>query len=47
MIRLLLITKMQVQRGRIEQLGINVKVTNTVMKSLDDKISLAKAVLEN
>ena len=35
------------ERGRIEQLGINVKVTNTVMKSLEDKVSLAKAVLKN
>jgi LPPG:FO 2-phospho-L-lactate transferase len=34
------------ERGRIEQLGIRVKVTNTVMKGLEDKISLAKAVLE-
>ena len=34
-------------KSRIEKLGINVKVTNTVMKSLDDKVSLAKTVLEN
>ena len=34
-------------KGRIEQLGVKVKITNTVMKSLDDKISLARTVLEN
>jgi LPPG:FO 2-phospho-L-lactate transferase len=34
-------------KGRIEKLGINVKVTNTVMKRLEDKVTLAKAVLEN
>jgi LPPG:FO 2-phospho-L-lactate transferase len=34
-------------KGRIEQLGINVKVTNTVMKSSDEKAALAKTVLEN
>ncbi|HEX7482576.1 MAG TPA: 2-phospho-L-lactate transferase [Candidatus Bathyarchaeia archaeon] len=34
-------------KRRIENLGINVKVTNTVMKSLEDKVALAKAVLEN
>lgn len=34
------------EKGRIEELGIEVKVTNTVMRSLDDKVSLAKAVLE-
>jgi LPPG:FO 2-phospho-L-lactate transferase len=30
----------------IENLGVKVKVTNTVMKSLDDKVSLAKIVLD-
>jgi LPPG:FO 2-phospho-L-lactate transferase len=35
------------QAERIQQLGIDVKVTNTIMKSLDDKISLAKTVLES
>lgn len=35
------------EMNRIEQLGINVKTSNTVMKSLDDKISLARSVLEN
>jgi len=35
------------EKGRIEQLRINVKVTDTVMKSLADKVRLAKAVLEN
>jgi LPPG:FO 2-phospho-L-lactate transferase len=34
-------------KGRIEQLGVNVKVTNTVMKSLEDKVALAKVVLED
>ena len=34
-------------KRRIEQLGVRVKVTNTIMKSLDDKVSLARAVLEN
>jgi LPPG:FO 2-phospho-L-lactate transferase len=34
-------------KSRIEQLGVRVKVTNTIMKSLDDKVSLARAVLEN
>jgi LPPG:FO 2-phospho-L-lactate transferase len=35
------------EKGRIEQLRINVKVTDTVMKRLEDKIRLAKAVLES
>jgi LPPG:FO 2-phospho-L-lactate transferase len=34
-------------KSRIENLGVKVKVTNTVMKSLDDKVSLAKVVLDN
>ncbi len=34
-------------KSRVENLGVKVKVTNTVMKSLEDKISLAKVVLEN
>jgi LPPG:FO 2-phospho-L-lactate transferase len=34
-------------KSRIENLGVKVKVTNTVMKSLEDKVSLARAVLEN
>ena len=34
------------QKGRIEKLGLAVKVTNTVMKSLADKVALAKAVLD-
>ncbi len=34
-------------KGKIEQLGINVKTTNIIMKNLDDKIALAKTVLEN
>lgn len=35
------------QQDRIEQLGIEVKVTNTVMACLSDKIALAKTVLES
>jgi LPPG:FO 2-phospho-L-lactate transferase len=35
------------EKGRIEELRINVKVTDTVMKRLEDKIRLAKAVLES
>ena len=34
-------------RDSIEKLGIKVKVTNTIMKSLEDKVALAKAVLED
>lgn len=34
------------EKQRIEQLGVKVKVTNTVMKSFEDKVALAKAVLE-
>jgi LPPG:FO 2-phospho-L-lactate transferase len=34
-------------KSRVENLGVNVKVTNTVMKSLEDKVALAKAALEN
>ena len=35
------------ERDKIEKLGIEVKVTNTLMKSLEDKIELARAVLES
>ena len=35
------------EKGRIEELGIEVKVTNIIMRSLDDKVSLAKAVLDS
>ncbi len=35
------------EKGRIEELGLEVKVTNTIMRSLDDKVSLAKVVLDN
>jgi LPPG:FO 2-phospho-L-lactate transferase len=35
------------EKSRIEKLGIDVLVTNTVMKSLEDKVSLATAVLES
>jgi LPPG:FO 2-phospho-L-lactate transferase len=34
------------EKERIEELGIEVKVTNTIMKSLKDKVELARAVLE-
>jgi len=34
------------QQLRIEKLGLAVKVTNTVMKTLDDKVALAKIVLQ-
>jgi LPPG:FO 2-phospho-L-lactate transferase len=33
-------------KGRIENLGIHVKITNTIMKNLEDKVQLAKVVLE-
>jgi len=35
------------EKKQIEQLGVKVKVTDTVMKSLEDKVRLAKAVLES
>ncbi len=34
------------EKGRIEKLGVEVRVTNTIMKSLEDKIELARVVLE-
>lgn len=34
-------------KTRIEELGIEVKVTNTIMLSLQDKVALAKTVLED
>ena len=34
------------EKNRIEKLGIKVKVTDTVMKCLEDKVRLAKSVLE-
>jgi LPPG:FO 2-phospho-L-lactate transferase len=34
------------EKKRIEQLGIEVRVTNTVMRSLEDKVRLAETVLE-
>ncbi len=34
------------EKSRIENLGIRVKVTNTIMKTLENKIQLAKVVLE-
>jgi LPPG:FO 2-phospho-L-lactate transferase len=33
------------QKTRIQKLGLNVVVTNTIMKSLQDKVQLAKVVL--
>ncbi|MGA3111599.1 MAG: 2-phospho-L-lactate transferase [Candidatus Bathyarchaeia archaeon] len=36
----------QDDKSRIERLGIDVKVTDTVMKSLEDKVRLARAVLK-
>ena len=33
------------EKSRVEELGIKVVVTNTVMKSLEDKVELAKTVL--
>ncbi len=35
------------EKGKIEKLGIEVKVTNTLMRSLEDKIELAGTVLES
>jgi LPPG:FO 2-phospho-L-lactate transferase len=35
------------KKNRIEKLGIKVKITNTVMKCLEDKVALAKIVLED
>jgi LPPG:FO 2-phospho-L-lactate transferase len=35
------------EKNRIERLGIKVKMTDTVMKSLEDKVRLAKTVLES
>jgi len=35
------------EKQRIEKLGINITVTNTLMKSLEDKVRLAKSVLES
>ena len=35
------------QKDRIEQLDLGVTVTNTVMKALEDKVSLAKSVLQS
>jgi LPPG:FO 2-phospho-L-lactate transferase len=35
------------EKSRIENLGIRVKTTNTIMKNLENKVQLAKVVLEN
>jgi LPPG:FO 2-phospho-L-lactate transferase len=40
-------TKDAGEKSKIEKLGVNVKVTNTVMKSLEDKVALAKIALED
>jgi len=37
----------QSERNRIKRLGLNVIVANTIMKSLEDKIQLAKVVLRS
>jgi LPPG:FO 2-phospho-L-lactate transferase len=34
------------EKSRIEELGIEVRVTNTIMRSLEDKVRLAKTVLD-
>jgi LPPG:FO 2-phospho-L-lactate transferase len=34
-------------KEKIEKLGIKVEVTNTIMRSLEDKVQLAKTVLES
>ncbi|MCW4017584.1 MAG: 2-phospho-L-lactate transferase [Candidatus Bathyarchaeota archaeon] len=34
------------EKERIEQLGVKVKVTNTVMRNMSDKVELAKTMLE-
>jgi LPPG:FO 2-phospho-L-lactate transferase len=34
------------EKERIERLGLEVKVTNTLMRTLEDKMQLAKVVLE-
>jgi LPPG:FO 2-phospho-L-lactate transferase len=39
-------TKDAGSKSRVENLGVNVKVTNTVMNSIEDKVALAKVVLE-
>ncbi len=39
-------TRDAAEKDRIEKLGLSVTVTNTMMKTLGDKISLAKATLE-
>jgi 2-phospho-L-lactate transferase/gluconeogenesis factor (CofD/UPF0052 family) len=35
------------EKSRIEKLGVEVKATNTIMRSLEDKIDLARTVLES
>jgi len=35
------------EKARIEELGVQVKVTNTIMRSFEDKVALARSVLES
>jgi len=35
------------EKEKIEKLGIKVKVANTIMRTLEDKVQLAKTVLES
>ena len=34
------------EKGRIEELGVDVRVTNTIMRTLEDKVGLARVVLD-
>jgi LPPG:FO 2-phospho-L-lactate transferase len=33
------------EKGRIEELGVDVRVTNTIMRTLEDKVGLARVIL--
>ena len=44
--RIVIDTKDSALKERVEKLGLTVTVTNTVMKTLEDKVTLAKAVLD-
>jgi hypothetical protein len=35
------------EKSRIEKLGVEAKATNKIMRSLEDKIDLARTVLES
>lgn len=37
----------ELEKERIEKLGVEVRVTNTIMRCLEDKVSLARVVLES